>query len=423
MLGDEMQSMRNEISPIVSDRAPEASARAISSCRSPLEDALISSARHRVLPQTSALLVILASWCCVTQAQPSKGQIQPPEPQRPQERTDLYGDRLPAGAVARLGSLRFWLGHPITSVAFSPDGAYLTAASAGHCSTLRVWAASTGRIAHILPARDAALAEGNGVRTVTFSPDGKELVAGCDDGCIRIWEWPTAQLAHVLKAHDSFVTSIAFAPDGKSVASGGDEGRIKLWDVETGKESRAFPGFREGVVGIAFCPIGPILAAASHDRTVRVWNVAMGNERRGFSHKTLINGIALGPDGKTLALSEGTAFEVQQLNTGAEIWRGRASIGDAFRTLAYSPDGKTVASGSESGELRLWEVASGKEVRRVALRKPVDAVAFSPDGTKIASGGDLMARLWDVATGMETVSYPSHDGAVRSFAFPPTKRR
>ena len=122
-------------------------------------------------------------------------------------------------------------------------------------------------------------------------------------------------------------------------------------------------------------------------------------------------------------MSEQTALQVQELDTGKEIWRVQAPSGDSFRSLAFSPDGKTVASGSESGQLTLWEAASGKEVRRITLRQPVDAVAFSPDGTRIASGGDLMARLWDVATGKEIVSYPTHDGAVDSFAFSPDEKR
>ena len=114
---------------------------------------------------------------------------------------------------------------------------------------------------------------------------------------------------------------------------------------------------------------------------------------------------------------------MQELDTGKEIWRAPAPAGDSFRSIAYSPDGKTVASGSESGELRLWEASSGKEVRRITLRQPVDAVAFSPDGTRVASGGDLIARLWDVGTGKELVSYPTHDGAVSSFAFSPDEKK
>ena len=378
---------------------------------------------HRAFPQTRAIFIFLMAWCCLLQSEQSRALAQAGGPTRPQERIDLYGDRLPAGSIARLGTLRFWLGHPISSVAFSPGGENLAAASAGHGITLRVWEIGSGRTVHVLPAPENALPEGNGLRAVVFAPDGRTLAAACDDGCIRIWQWPSGRLARVLNAHERFVLCIAFAPDGKSLASGGEEGDVKLWNVETGKEIRQFPAFRESVFGVVFCTNGHTLAAASYDRTICLWNVATGNEERRFSHEAMIFRVALGPDGKTLAVSERTFLQVQELDTGKEIWRARAAAGDSFRSLAYSPDGKTVASGSESGELGLRAAPSGKEVRRITLRQPVDAVAFSPDGTRIASGGDLMARLWDVATGKEIVSYPTHDGDVHSFAFSPDEKK
>ena len=289
-----------------------------------------------------AFLIVLVSWCCVAQGEPSEGTTQAGESQGPPERIDLYGDRLPAGAVARLGTLRFWLGHPISSVAFSPDGENLAAASAGHGTTLRVWDTSTGRTVHVLPAPEGALPEGSGVRMVTFSPDGKSLAAACDDGSVRIWEWPSGRLARVLKAagHDSFVSCVAFAPDGKSVASGGEEGDVKLWNVETGKEIRAFPAFRETVFGVAFRADGLTLAAASYDRTVRLWNIATGNEERRFSYKTLINCIALGPDGKTLALSEHTAFQVQEMTREKRSGEPRLRPAIPFARLPTRRTGK-----------------------------------------------------------------------------------
>ncbi len=419
-----MRCMRRETTPIVTGRSPDASTGAISSCFPRQGCALTDSPRHQGFANMSAFLVVLLSWCCAAWGEPLRGpsQAQAGEPQRREERVDLHGDRLPAGAVARFGTLRFWLGYSIDSLAFSPDGENLAAASAGYSLTLRVWEANSGRTAHILPAPVDALPSGNGVRTVAFSPSGNSLAAACDDGCIRIWDWPSGRLSRVTKAHEGFVSCIAFAPDGKSLASGGEEGDVKLWDFETGKEIRAFPRFRDGVIGVAFCPVGPTLAAAFSDRTVCLWNITTGDEQRRFTPKTRTHGIAVGPDGKKLALLAETHIQVQELQTGKEIWRTRAGAGDSFRSIVFSPDGKTIASGSELGELGLWEAASGREIRRIAVRHSVDAVALSPDGARIASGGDIRARLWDVATGKEIFTYTTHDGAVSSFAFSPDEK-
>ena len=383
----------------------------------------IDGPRFGTFPRILASAIIVLAWCGIVLAEAYQRPDQPAGPPVPRERVDLYGDRVPAGAVARMGTLRFWLGVPISSIGFSPDGKNLAAASAGHGITLRVWDASVGRTVRILPAPEDALPAGHGVREVTFASSGKALAAACDDGRVRIWEWPSGRLRAFLNAHERFVSCVAFAPDSKSVASGGEEGDVKLWNVETGKEIRAFPAFDAIVSCVVFRTNDRTLAAASYDRTVRLWNIATGNEKRRFTYKKLINCIALGPDGKTLAVSEPTSLQMQELDTGKEIWRAQPAAGDSFRSLAYSPDGKTVASGSESRQLTLWEAASGREVRRIALRQPVDAVAFSPDGTRIASGGDVMARLWDVATGKEMVSYPTHDGAVHSFVFSPDENR
>ena len=108
------------------------------------------------------------------------------------------------------------------------------------------------------------------------------------------------------------------------------------WDR---KGNSPFPAFLAAVSGVVFHD-GLTLAAASHDRTVRLWSIATGNEERRFSYKTLVNCIALGPDGKTLALSEHTAIQVLELDTGKEIWRASAPAGDSFVRLPTRQTGK-----------------------------------------------------------------------------------
>ena len=165
----------------------------------------IKGPRRRMFPRVLANALVLLACRGVMSAEAYQGLDQPAGPAVPRERVDLYGDRLPPGALARMGTLRFWLGVPISSIAFSPDGKNLAAASAGHGITLRVWDTSAGRTVHILPAPEIALPAGHGVREVTFASNGKTLGAACDDGCIRFWDRPSGRLARVLKAHERFV--------------------------------------------------------------------------------------------------------------------------------------------------------------------------------------------------------------------------
>ena len=151
----------------------------------------INGPRCWAFPHMLAIFFILMAWCRVAPGETSRGLVQAGKPEGPQTPVDLYGDRLPAGALARMGTLRFWLGVPISSIAFSPEGENLAAASAGHGITLRVWDTSAGRTVHVLPDPENALPAGDGVREVTFASNGKSLAAACDDGCVRIWEWPS----------------------------------------------------------------------------------------------------------------------------------------------------------------------------------------------------------------------------------------
>jgi hypothetical protein len=300
----------------------------------------------------------------------------------------------------------------VTSVAFSPDGRLLASGSAD--KTIKLWEVASGSLVRTLSGHT------NYVKSVAFSPDGRLLASGSADKTIKLWEVASGSLVRTLSGHTDYVTSVAFSPDGWLLASGSHDHTIKLWEVASGSLVRTLSGHTSYVTSVAFSPDGRLLASGSFDDTIKLWEVASGSLVRTLTgHTDDVKSVAFSPDGRLLA--SGSCVKVENYScVQGEIRLWEVASGSLVRILsghtwfvtsvAFSPDGRLLASGScgqlnsssggcIQGEIKLWEVASGSLVRTLSGHTSyVTSVAFSPDGRLLASGyNDRTIKLWDVS--------------------------
>ena len=356
----------------------------------------------------------------------------------------------------------------VQRVVFSPDGRTL-ASSSYLDETVRIWDVRTGE-------QKRKLTEHTGdIEGLAFSPDGKTLASsGSGDGTIRIWDVRTGDQKHAVTGHTDYVDSVAFNPDGKFFASGYANGSIRFWDVvtglhlktfkgpndyasclvfsldgktlawasgidirlqdaHTGEEKMRLTGHERGMHSMALSPDGDILASGSEDMTIRLWDMHTGEHKKTLSgHQHRVYSVAFSPDGKTLASgSDDNTVRLWDVDTGEteRILTGHAgefegldngpSSVEGVKSVAFSPDGKTLASGGGDNVIHLWDIGTGKRKKTlVGHTHWAFSLAFSPDGKTLASGSvDSDIRLWDPQTGQHKKTLTGHGNWVRSIAF------
>jgi WD40 repeat protein/predicted Ser/Thr protein kinase len=325
-------------------------------------------------------------------------------------------------------------GHtwPIYSTAFSPDGTTVVSSSWDD-GTVRLWRVADGTLLHTLDGFTG------GVSGVAFSPDGEMLASssGSWDGKVRLWKVENGAILHTLNAHNTWVLCVALSHDGVFLASGADDNTVRLWRVSDGALLRTLYGHTKGVSSVAFSPDEVTLASGSYDNTVRLWRISDGVLLHTLDSQTkFVHSVAFSPDGAMLAsgADDGTVrlWRVDD-RTPLHTLAGHAG---SVRSVAFSPDGTILASGGcaklegewgcSEGEVRLWQVEDGTQLRTMVSTREgysnnwVHSLAFSPDGKTVASAsGDSIVRLWRTSDGTLLTTLEGHLSAIFGIAFSP----
>ncbi len=319
------------------------------------------------------------------------------------------------------------------SLAFSPDGKTL-ASGKDNGKGIILWDAASGNELRTImmraPASYSIEYSPDGKTSIAYSPDGKTLAAGLSDTTVRVWDVATGKEIQALEGHTGKVTSVAYSPDGKTLASASADKSVRLWDVTSGKELRRL-AHPIDVTSIAYSPDGKTLASGSRGHTdytpdgktlfygdtLHFWNVATGKPLQALNVGGDVTSVAYSPDGKTLALGGRTAI-LWDVASGKERQR---LVGHTFgaNAVVYSPDGKMLVSISDMA--RVWDAATGKELQVLGERSTsIQALRYSPDGKTLASGmADNTVQLWDPHTGKQFRTLAGHTGAVQSVAYSP----
>jgi WD40 repeat protein len=268
---------------------------------------------------------------------------------------------------------------------------------------------------------------------VDYSSDGRILASAGSDNTVRLWDAQMGAQIGLLARHTANVLAVKFSPDGHMLASCGDDDTLRLWDVHT---QRQIGKTMEGWNSVAFSPNGRTVAATTKGihPPVRLWDVTTQKPVLSLPQTAQVFALAFSPDGKTLATGGGEVINRKEhvirlwdVSAPARSPHSRSLVAHKSNiySLAFSRDGRLLATGSEDTTVRLWDVKTRRRLHTLLGHNGVaSAVKFSPDDKTLAtSSWDQTTRLWDVQTGKPLAVLRGQPDMVTSVSFSPNGKR
>jgi len=368
---------------------------------------------------------------------PGGSQETAPAPPRPKVRVDLYGDPLPDGAIARLGTIRFRHPGGVRAVAFSTDGKTLAASNDGN-NAIIIWDRTSGRKLREIPLDSKVLPS-----SLRFSHDGERLYglqvypSYYKDSVFHAWDVKTGSEIKGFPQPVGRGCVPSFSSDGRKLIFLQEkelekEKEVILWDIESGKVLSRYP-LKWNRYQSSIALFGDRVLYAQFDgQSVSVEDVArkerlLSVEAIREKDDSSVMAMTFSADGALFAVeAPRRAISIYQSLTGKMVRRLKADVVAVYYSLCISPNAQTVAGSNWDGSLHLWWLKNGQENARIrTIPDWATHVFFAPDSKTFATGGRGSAHavlLWDTATGKQIEPFPGHTSPISSISFSPDGR-
>jgi WD40 repeat protein len=328
-----------------------------------------------------------------------------------------------------------WLELPDPRAAYSSDSSRIVSSfSSGFIVWLALWDTKTYQELAVLGYPLDSMGErGTRFLPVSFLPGSSLVVFGCDNGTIRVWD-PAGNTGTLSFGGNtnSKVWAVACSPDGSKIISGLANGILRVSDSRTGAELATLEGHSDRVNSVAFSPDGAQLVSGSSDCSIRIWDMRMNEEISLLrSHSPMadvtslshaVTSVAFSPDGRQVVSgSRDGTVRIWDVESSKQITLLQGHHMWVF-SVSFSPDGAHVASGSTDGTIRVWDIQTlprSMEILDDSNSEPTKELAISLNGAHLVSAAGALGRVWDVQTGQETCVLDGHTGRICVIAFSP----